>query len=123
MIKPNLVILYVDSLQKSAQFYSELLNATPVESSETFVMFAFGNGLQLGLWSKNTVSPSCDSIADGMEVAFIVESLEQLEGYYKKSVVQQHHITQDIAQMSFGQSFMLKDPDGHRLRFYKLERG
>ena len=57
MTSPNFILAYVADAPKSAALYSKLLDAQPVESSPNWAMFAFPNGLALGLWSRDEVEP------------------------------------------------------------------
>lgn len=119
MIQPNLTILYVAQPQVSAEFYSELFAQQPVENSNTFVMYVFESGIQFGLWSNETVEPPVDENSNqGGEVALRLATTNQLEHYYQWALNRKLKIIQGMTDMSFGQTFTLKDPDGHRLRFY-----
>lgn len=45
MPSPSLVLLYVTDARASAAFWSDLLETTPVELSDTFAMLPLGPGL------------------------------------------------------------------------------
>jgi predicted lactoylglutathione lyase len=115
---PNFIILYVRDPGASARFYSALLDAAPVESSPTFVMFALQTGVMLGLWIRSGVAPSVDAPAGGSELAVSVERpamvRELLERWRAAGAV----ITMEPAQLDFGYGFMAQDPDGHRIRVF-----
>ena len=119
MLKPNLgfVLLFVENPQKSALFYQEILGKTPIETSPTFVMFALNNGVMLGLWSRYTAEPRGESSPGALEICFAEEDVDALyEAWGKLHVT----IAQKPTDMDFGRSFMALDPDGHRIRVYKL---
>ncbi len=65
MIMPSMTIIYVDSPEKSADFYQQLLGVAPVEKSPTFAMFVFSNGFKLAMWSKHTVKPAAKATGGG----------------------------------------------------------
>ena len=63
MIDPNFILLYVNNPETSASFYADLLDKKPIEASATFAMFALQSGVMLGLWAKQTVTPSANANA------------------------------------------------------------
>lgn len=119
MFKPhlNLSILFVSNPQNSALFYQDLLGLKPIESSLTFVMFALPNQVSLGLWSKHTAEPTVKSDAGAIELCFPTEDIDALyDKWGDKPLV----VLQKPTDMDFGRTFVIADPDGHRLRFYKF---
>lgn len=122
MFAPNLgfVLLFVTNPQKSALFYREILGIKPIEESATFVMFSLPNGVMLGLWSKYTAEPRVEATAGALEICFPVSDVDAL---YKEW--EQLHVTvaQKPTDMDFGRTFVILDPDGHRIRVYKLLEG
>jgi len=118
MPDPNFIILYVDSPAASSRFYQQLLGDEPIESSETFVMFALKSGPMLGLWSKHTVEPAAKAAGGGAELAFALNNQNEFEGLYAKWKSQKFPIIQEPTDMDFGHTFVAFDPDGHRLRVF-----
>jgi catechol 2,3-dioxygenase-like lactoylglutathione lyase family enzyme len=112
MFKPNLgfVLLFVDNPQKSAEFYSEILELKPVEVSGTFAMFALTNGTMLGLWSKYTAEPRVDVPAGAMDICFPTDNVDSTYELLSKKKVT---IAQKPTDMDFGRTFVFLDPDGH----------
>lgn len=123
LIHPDNLMLYVDSPELSAVFYSELLAIRPVEQSSTFVLFILQSGLKLALWSKHTVIPSPTASGGGFELSMRVNSVSQVNELYEKWRVIAPKILMEPAQLDFGWSFVIADPDGHRLRVYALSEG
>jgi catechol 2,3-dioxygenase-like lactoylglutathione lyase family enzyme len=115
---PSLVILYVDSPARSAEFYGALLGRTPVESSATFAMFALDHGLMLGLWSRHTVEPAAMAAGGGGELAFPVESQDAVLAVHAEWTERGIPTAQPPCAMDFGFTFVGLDPDGHRLRVF-----
>lgn len=110
-------LLFVANPQKSSLFYQDLFKLKPVEESPTFVMFALKNGVMLGLWSKYTAEPRVESPAGAMEIGFPAEDVDALyEEWSKKHIT----VAQKPIDMDFGRTFVVLDPDGHRIRIYKL---
>lgn len=119
MFTPHLgfVLLYVANPHKSSQFYQELFEIKPVEESPTFVMFALKNGVMLGLWSKYTAEPRVEATAGALELCFPASDVDSLyEAWGKKGAT----VVQKPTDMDFGRTFVISDPDGHRIRVYKL---
>jgi catechol 2,3-dioxygenase-like lactoylglutathione lyase family enzyme len=119
MISPNLglVLLFVTNPQKSSLFYQDLFGFKPVEESPTFVMFALSNGVMLGLWSRYTAEPRVEALSGAQEICFPADDVDELyEQWGKKHVT----VLQKPTDMDFGRTFVVVDPDGHRIRVYKL---
>lgn len=119
MFKPNLgfTLLFVSNPQTSSLFYQEFFGLKPIEESPTFVMFALNNGVMLGLWSKYTAEPRVEASPGALEICFPVENVDALyEEWGKKHVT----VAQKPTDMDFGRTFVVLDPDGHRIRVYKL---
>ena len=113
----GLTLLFVTNPQKSSLFYQEILGLKPIEESPTFVMFALNNGVMLGLWSKYTAEPRVDAPAGALEICFPAENVDALyEEWGRKNVT----VDQKPTDMDFGRTFVVLDPDGHRIRVYKL---
>lgn len=119
MFKPNLgfVLLFVANPMKSAEFYSNILGLKPIEESPTFAMFALTNGIMLGLWSRYTAEPRVETPAGAMDICFPTDNVDSMYDYFGKKGVT---IIQKPTDMDFGRTFVFLDPDGHRIRIYKL---
>ncbi len=119
MIDPTLgfTLLFVANPLKSSLFYQDILNLKPIEESPTFVMFALKNGVMLGLWSKYTAEPRVDAPAGALELCFPSENVDAL---YEELGRKQVTVAQKPTDMDFGRTFVVLDPDGHRIRVYKL---
>ena len=117
MTSPNFILAYVANAPKSAELYSKLLGAQPVESSPNWAMFAFPNGLALGLWARNDVEPRA-TLPGGSEIGFPVDSDEAVTLTRDAWVKLGLKILQEPTKMDFGYTFTAADPDGHRLRVF-----
>lgn len=119
MFTPSLgfVLLFVSNPLTSSHFYQELLELKPIEESPTFVMFALKNGVMLGLWSKYTAEPRVEAEGGALEICFPTDDVDALyEEWGRKEVT----VAQKPTDMDFGRTFVVLDPDGHRIRAYKL---
>lgn len=115
---PNLTILYVDSPEKSAAFYTGIFGVKPVEQSPTFAIFVFPGGIKLGLWSRHTVEPAVTGSAGMAEIDIPLESASAVDDVWTKIAPTASAVLQPPVDMEFGRTFVLADPDGHRIRFY-----
>ncbi|CAM3929504.1 VOC family protein [Serratia silvae] len=120
MTTPSMTMIYVDSPEKSAEFYRQLLGAEPVEQSPTFALFILNNGFKLGMWSKHTVEPAPTVIGGGTEICFICEQPQQVDALYQQWREKGLTMVQSPVELDFGYTFVATDLDGHRLRVYKL---
>ncbi|PZU89175.1 MAG: drug:proton antiporter [Shinella sp.] len=115
---PNLTILYVDSPEKSVAFYAGIFGVKPVEQSPTFAIFVFPGGIKLGLWSRHTVEPAPTGAAGTVEIAVPLASPAAVDEAWAKIGHAGHTVLQSPVEMEFGRTFLLADPEGHRIRFY-----
>lgn len=116
---PNLdmVLLFVKDPLVSKDFYHTILGLEPVEEHPTFVMFALPNGILLGLWSPKTAEPPALASAGSSEIAF---SEEDVDGVHARLVKLNIPFSQIPTDMDFGRTCVAVDPDGHRIRFYRI---
>lgn len=119
-LEPNVIVLYVDDIALSSQFYTDLLGLSPVEASPTFTAFKLANGMGVGLKAKHSVKPAAESCG-GIELAFTVKSNEQVDGLYADWERCGIRIAQPPFDLPFGYTFLAQDPDGHRLRVVALK--
>ncbi len=115
----NLILLFVNSPTKSANFYGKLFGIVPREESPTFALFCFSNGMQLGLWSKHTAEPSVTAKPGATELSFETDDVNALYSSWTKEKIS---IAQEPTDMDFGRTFVALDPDGHRIRAYTLHK-
>jgi hypothetical protein len=118
MSEPNLIILYVNDPLRSAKLYADLLEKTPLELHPTFALFALDTGVMLGLWSRHTAQPSAICTGGGGEIAFIVADQTAVEALYHDWTGRGLVVAQKPVAMDFGYTFVVLDPDQHRLRVF-----
>jgi catechol 2,3-dioxygenase-like lactoylglutathione lyase family enzyme len=116
MNSPNLIILYVRDPAESAAFYKGLLGREPVASAPNFVAFALDGGFTLGLWRLSKVAPQPSAIGSRAEIAFMVPGENGVSNLYQDWRSRHLPIAQDLTDLDFGPTFVVLDPDGHRLR-------
>lgn len=115
----NYLLLAVRDPLKSAELYSKLLGREPVEKSRTFVLYVLPTGLKIGLWIADGVQPA-PKPAGGIEISFSEESREAVRATYAEWTRLGLKVVQEPTDMDFGFTFVVEDPDGHRLRPFVL---
>ena len=116
----NFVLLYVADPLRSAEFYSTVFGRKPVQSSAGYSMFVLDGDLKLGLWKRHDVQPSPEGAPGSVELVFSEESDQQVDDRFAEWTGNGLVIAQKPTRMGFGYTFVALDPDGHRLRVYKL---
>jgi catechol 2,3-dioxygenase-like lactoylglutathione lyase family enzyme len=120
MQHPNYVLLFVENPTASAAFYASLFDCKPVEASPTFALFALSSGIRLGLWSRYDAEPLVITRGGGSELGIPVDDDAALHALYTEWKERGLAIVQPPTDMDFGRTFVALDPDGHRLRVFRL---
>lgn len=115
----NYLLLPVRSPRESAKLYTRLLGREPVENSETFVLYVLPTGLKVGLWVASEMEPR-PKAPGGLELAFTEASREAVLQTYEEWTKLGLKVLQEPTDMDFGFTFVVEDPDGHRLRPFVL---
>ncbi len=116
MFRPNSIILYVDDVERSTQFYKEIIHNDPIESYEDFSVFALTDTFILGLQSKHAIDPKPQASFGGFELCLSDISAEKVDILYKEWTDKNIPIEMEPTHLDFGYTFVALDPDGHRLR-------
>jgi catechol 2,3-dioxygenase-like lactoylglutathione lyase family enzyme len=116
MTSPNLIILYVKDPAESVGFYRGLLGREPVSDSTNFASFSLDGGFTLGLWRRSSVAPQPSALGNRSEMAFMVSGEGGVAARYQDWRGRGLPVAQDLTTSDFGQTFVVLDPDGHRLR-------
>ena len=119
MLTPNLdyVLLFVKDPTISAEFYRKILGLKPIEQSPTFALFALPNNLKLGLWSSKTAEPKVTAQPGAAEITFSNDNIDELYQHWLDLGIP---IAQKPTDTDFGRTFVVLDPDGHRIRIHKM---
>jgi predicted enzyme related to lactoylglutathione lyase len=115
----NYLLLAVRDPLQSAELYSRLLGREPVEKAKTFVLYVLPTGLKIGLWLANEMEPT-PKPAGGIEISFSEESKDAVRATYAEWTKLGLKVVQEPTDMDFGFTFVVEDPDGHRLRPFVL---
>ena len=114
----NYALLFVDSPRRSAAFYRDLLDLQPVEEQATFALFVLESGLRLGLWNRHTAEPAAAASAGGVEIGFELADAASVDRTYDEWSAKDVRVLQKPIDLDFGRTFVVLDPDGHRLRVF-----
>ena len=109
------LLLAVRSPLDSAKLYTRLFGREPVETSPTFVLYGLDGGLKIGLWFADEIDPK-PKAAGGIEISFSEPSRDAVSATYKEWQQLGLKVIQEPTDMDFGFTFVVEDPDGHRLR-------
>ena len=115
----NYLLLAVRNPRESATLYTKILGREPVENSETFVLFVLPTGLKIGLWIASEIEPA-PAAPGGVEISFTEESKDAVLRTYEEWKKLGLKVLQEPQDMDFGFTFVVEDPDGHRLRPFVL---
>ena len=118
MTDPSYILLYVDNPTASAAFYAELLGKKPVENAPTFALFVLENGMKLGLWKRDDVTPAPNAAPGSVEICIAVEDRRAVSETHDSWRRRGLGIVQAPTDLDFGHTFVALDPDGHRLRVF-----
>lgn len=116
MFKPNSVILYVEDVEKSTKFYTDVLQSSPIERFQEFSLFSLGDDVTLGLQSAQGIDPKPQPSFGGFELSLSDVSREEVDQVYSLWKEKGILIVLEPTDLDFGYTFVATDPDGHRLR-------
>lgn len=120
MLEPNVIVLYVADLAISSNFYQDILNITPEETSPTFHTFKLSNGMGLALKSKHSVIPAIEEASGNGELAFTLEDHKKVDALSAEWQAKGISLIFPPGQVPYGYTFVALDPDGYRLRVVSL---
>ena len=119
ILEPSAIVLYVDNLAISRQFYQDLLGIKPEEASPTFHSFTLSKGMGLGLKAKHAVEPPADKNGGG-ELAFTLDNNKKVDALFAEWQKKDINIALPPTVVPYGYTFVALDPDGNRLRVVSL---
>jgi predicted enzyme related to lactoylglutathione lyase len=123
MSNVSFILLYVENVARSADFYSRLLDKPVPEASPNFALLPVGPGLMLGLWKRDDVAPAPEGRPGASEIAITLEDDAAVDAAHARWAAQGAVIAQTPTSADFGYTCLALDPDGHRVRaFHPAER-
>jgi catechol 2,3-dioxygenase-like lactoylglutathione lyase family enzyme len=115
----NYVLLAVKDPRRSAEIYDQLFGLEPVERSPNFVLYVLPTGFKVGLWAAGDMKP-VPRPAGGAELSFSLPDEDAVRATYAAWTKLGLEVVQAPTRMDFGFTFVVADPDGHRLRPFVL---
>jgi len=116
MLNFNFVLLHVADPIASVSFYSDLLGKPAIESGPGFAMLPLSEAVLLGLWLATDADPSGVGKPGASEISFDVADLPALTKLHADWADKGLPILVEPVAMPFGHTFVVADPDGHRIR-------
>ena len=119
ILEPTAVVLYVDNLAISSQFYQDLLGIKSEEASPTFHTFTLSNGMGLGLKAPHAVEAPVAKSGSG-ELAFTLDNNKKVDALFAAWKEKKINMALPPTIVPYGYTFVALDPDGNRLRVISL---
>ena len=117
------VILYVDDVEKTKAFYTDLVGMSVLEelSGPHFVTLRPSGGSLIALQDKATAQfpPKDEKQSGGVELSFAVDDVDATWRLWKESGVE---LLSEPMDLPFGRYFIAKDPEDHYVSIYRLAR-
>ena len=115
------VILYVDDVEKTKAFYTDLVGMSVLEelSGPHFVTLRPSGGSLIALQDNATAQfpPKDEKQSGGVELSFAVDDVDATWRRWKESGVE---LLSEPMDLPFGRYFIAKDPEGHYVSIYRL---
>lgn len=118
----NLTVLYVEDPAASAAFYRDLLCVETFASSEGFTAIPLPGGRLMGLWRKSAVKPEVTGPSGGFEIGAMIAEAGGVAAKFAEAEKAGLTIAQPLTVADFGPTFVILDPDGHRIRFCEPDK-
>lgn len=113
--KPNLQLIYVSDIQRSTEYYKGLFNFEPHFVTPRYVVFKIDGEADFAIWSGGKVPDR--EFPRFTEIGINLASDDQVRELYQEwksdSKIDFH---KDLHTEVFGETFLIKDPDGHIIR-------
>ena len=114
MLKRLVTTLYVDNLERSKVFYSELLGLSPSFEADWIIQLSSPDNKAIELMlqpkSHELIPLAFQKSPQGSSLVFVVDDCEEL---YKKALSMRLEIIQEPKDEAYGQRrFLTVDPDG-----------
>lgn len=116
MFKPNSIIIYVDNVSLSTEFYKKILKSSPLETYEEFSVFSLGADFILGIQAKAGIDPKPQPQFGGFEICMSDVTKSEVDVVYQEWKKLGVAFELEPTNLEFGYTFVAVDPDGHRLR-------
>lgn len=112
------IVLYVEDIKTSTEFYTKLFSCEAKALSPTFISINLGSGPLLELKQRAETLPPSEITGGGTELSIAVSNKECLMAVYEAWVANGVECLQPPTDLVFGTTFVVLDPDKHRVRIF-----
>ena len=107
-------IVYVSDIQKSVDFYRDLLDIETTFETPRYVTFGLAEDVALALWTGESSALESEPVRTS-EVCLNIRA-EQVQETYDAWVDKGIRVIEEPHEDVFGTTFVVADPDGNRIR-------
>ncbi|MDC0609841.1 glyoxalase [Vibrio sp.] len=118
MFTIDAVVLYVKDLDKTEQFYSALFSTTGSRFSPTFLSFELSPHLSVHFKLASAVLPESEVTGGGGELVLATAGESELNNLFNEWIKWGVSVVQEPIYLPFGYTFVVADPDNHRIRVW-----
>jgi len=118
MLTIDSIVLYVEDVKTSTEFYTKLFSCKAKALSPTFVTINLASGPLLELKQRAETLPPYEVTGGGTELSIAASSKESLMKIYATWSANGVVCLQPPNELVFGTTFVVLDPDKHRIRVF-----
>ncbi|MFC7401908.1 VOC family protein [Citricoccus sp. GCM10030269] len=116
MTAPNLFLFYVQDVEASTAFYSDLFEISPNFTSPRYVAFEVAPGVLFALWSGNN-DHAVPATPRTSEIGLMeAGGSEAVDAVYTRWIGKGVTVVEEPHDDVFGRTFVITDPDGNLIR-------
>lgn len=116
MATPNLFLIYVTDVERSADFYSDLFNMEPATVTPYYIPFEVAPGVLFALWSGNSENAEAATPRTSEVGLMLPGSQVAVDNCYSEWVSKGVTVVEEPHDAVFGRTFVISDPDGNLIR-------
>lgn len=121
-MEPSQILLYVNDLDVSREFYRITLGYDLIDTSPTFSVAALKNGWTIALLARDGKSDDGRPVG-GFELVIDLSSREAVEEFAATLRSGGIELEQEPTDMPFGYALVVRDPDGVSFRVGYFPKG
>ena len=118
MVTVDSLVLYVSDIKLSEAFYRQLFQCEAAQLSPTFVSMKCANNISIALKQNTALTPPSRITGGGTEISIVQPSQEAFFALYDTWKLLDIKFAQVPQAEVYGASFVVLDPDRHRIRVF-----
>jgi catechol 2,3-dioxygenase-like lactoylglutathione lyase family enzyme len=122
MITIDSLVLYVSDIKLSEAFYRQLFQCEAAQLSPTFVSMKCAHDVSIALKQNTALTPPSCITGGGSEISIMQPSQEALLALYDTWKLLDIEFAQVPQAEGYGASFVVLDPDRHRIRVFTSDK-